>query len=208
MGQHSAGDHKLDPSKKAYVLDIETVNVLKFYIRIDKSSFSSITCTIPRSKQEKRGKVRSNIGGAGCLALLILFGIVELLRSLDVYPAMELQSRKRPRPVVSCLRCREKKLKCDRVAPCQNCVRGGFEAQCTYHQQPESVDPHSQPKPKRVQLAEANEPDPRTQSAMGPSIGIIEDLQRRVQKLESLHAVRPHANNFGPIRDASVQNSW
>ncbi|KAJ6102075.1 hypothetical protein N7486_004502 [Penicillium sp. IBT 16267x] len=122
---------------------------------------------------------------------------------------MEPQSRKRPRPVVSCLRCREKKLKCDRVAPCQNCVRGGFEAQCTYHQQPDSVDPqHSQPKSKRVQIAEANEPEPRTQSAMGPTIGIVEDLQQRVLKLESLHAGRPHPNNFGPIRDVSVQNYW
>ncbi|KAJ5656853.1 hypothetical protein N7507_008803 [Penicillium longicatenatum] len=120
---------------------------------------------------------------------------------------MESQSRKRPRPVVSCLRCREKKLKCDRVAPCQNCVRGGFEAQCTYHQQPDSVGPqHSQPKPKRAKLAEANAPD-RTLS-MGPSIGIIEDLQQRVLKLESLHAVRPRADNFSPIRDASVQDSW
>ncbi|KAJ5545837.1 hypothetical protein N7494_003422 [Penicillium frequentans] len=113
--------------------------------------------------------------------------------------------RKRPRPVVSCLRCREKKLKCDRVAPCQNCVKGGYEAECTYHQQPDAVDPHSQPKPKRAKIAEAIEPGTLW---MGPSIGIIEDLQQRVLKLESLHAVGPHANNYGPIRDASVQNSW
>lgn len=161
----------------------------------------------PKIKIGKARKVGSSMG-AGCLALLIRFGTVRLLfYSMMSTPAMEPQSRKRPRPVVSCLRCREKKLKCDRVAPCQNCVKGGSEAECTYHQQPDSVDPHSQPKPKRAQIAEANEPDPRTPWAMGPSIGIIEDLQRRVLKLESLHAVR-HANSFGPIRDASVQHSW
>lgn len=141
--------------------------------------------------------------GAEGLALLVLFGIVRLPCSVST-PAMESQ-RKRPRPVVSCLRCREKKLKCDRVAPCQNCVKGGYEAECTYHQQPDAVDPHSQPKPKRAKIAEAIEPGTLW---MGPSIGIIEDLQQRVLKLESLHAVGPHANNYGPIRDASVQNSW
>lgn len=155
-----------------------------------------------RSKQGKREKSDPTLG-AERLALVVLFGIVRLLRSLSI-PAMESQSRKRPRPVVSCLRCREKKLKCDRVAPCQNCVKGGYEAECTYHQQPDAVDPHSQPKPKRAKIADANEPG----TWMGPSIGIIEDLQQRVLKLESLHAVRPHANDYGPIRDASVHNSW
>ncbi|KAJ5934295.1 hypothetical protein N7466_003842 [Penicillium verhagenii] len=137
---------------------------------------------------------------------------------------MSSESRKRPRPVVSCLRCREKKLKCDRVAPCQNCVKGGFGAQCTYHQQQQPhADPadhqysHLQgpgPQPKRTQIPEADESDPPTgltQPVTGLSVGIIEDLQQRVLKLESLHAVRPqspHARTFDPIRDALVQNSW
>ncbi|KAJ5929084.1 hypothetical protein N7454_006932 [Penicillium verhagenii] len=138
---------------------------------------------------------------------------------------MSSESRKRPRPVVSCLRCREKKLKCDRVAPCQNCVKGGFGAQCTYHQQQQQphADPadhqysHLQgpgPQPKRTQIPETDGSDPPTgltQPVTGLSVGIIEDLQQRVLKLESLHAVRPqspHARTFDPIRDALVQNSW
>lgn len=40
--------------------------------------------------------------------------------------------RKRPRPVVSCLRCRDKKLKCDRTAPCENCVKASTGHTCTY----------------------------------------------------------------------------
>jgi hypothetical protein len=41
-------------------------------------------------------------------------------------------SRKRPRPVVSCLRCREKKLKCDRTLPCHNCTKSSRSSACTY----------------------------------------------------------------------------
>lgn len=44
----------------------------------------------------------------------------------------ETYPRKRPRPVVSCLRCRDKKLKCDRSSPCENCVKGQVADSCTY----------------------------------------------------------------------------
>jgi hypothetical protein len=41
-------------------------------------------------------------------------------------------------------------------------------------------------------------------------MGIVEDLQQRVVKLEEFLAVRPHAGIFGPMRDAPVQStsSW
>ncbi|KAJ5157148.1 uncharacterized protein N7482_008248 [Penicillium canariense] len=114
-------------------------------------------------------------------------------------------SRKRPRPVVSCLRCREKKLKCDRATPCQNCTKAGCGARCTYNQHPHPID--SPPKPKRAHLpAEVLEDGRRTLG--GPGAGIIEDLHQRVVKLEELIALQPDAGNFGPIRDAFVQNPW
>ncbi|OKP14290.1 hypothetical protein PENSUB_53 [Penicillium subrubescens] len=119
-------------------------------------------------------------------------------------------SRKRPRPVVSCLRCREKKLKCDRAAPCQNCCKAGCRAECTYNQHPSSG---SVPKAKRVRIpTEGYETDQPSQSQPSQSrlgTGIIEDLQQRVVKLEELLAVRPpaHAGNFGPMRDAPLTYS-
>ncbi|KAJ6080253.1 hypothetical protein N7467_010006 [Penicillium canescens] len=93
------------------------------------------------------------------------------------------QSRKRARPVVSCLRCREKKLKCDRVDPCENCIKAGHRADCTYNQHPTELPS----KPKRVQLsveALGNE-------SKGVGIGIIEDLQQRLTRVEGLLASRP-----------------
>jgi len=38
----------------------------------------------------------------------------------------------RPRPIVSCLACRSRKLKCDREQPCQQCMRAGRASTCSY----------------------------------------------------------------------------
>ncbi|PYH45997.1 Zn(II)2Cys6 transcription factor [Aspergillus saccharolyticus JOP 1030-1] len=40
--------------------------------------------------------------------------------------------RRRRRPAVSCSLCRRRKIKCDRQAPCRNCVRSKNEALCEY----------------------------------------------------------------------------
>ncbi|RMZ84918.1 hypothetical protein DV738_g20, partial [Chaetothyriales sp. CBS 135597] len=49
------------------------------------------------------------------------------------------QSAKRPRPVISCLECRRKKLKCDRTRPCQQCSKVHRADFCSYQpgQEPE-----------------------------------------------------------------------
>lgn len=115
-------------------------------------------------------------------------------------------SRKRPRPVVSCLRCREKKLKCDRAAPCQNCSKAGCRAECAYNQHPPQSS-ESLLKSKRAHLStDGDGPDQKTSSRLGT--GIIEDLQQRVVKLEELLAVQLQANKYGPMRDVPVQSSW
>lgn len=99
------------------------------------------------------------------------------------------QHNKRARPVVSCLRCREKKLKCDRVEPCENCIKAGHGADCTYNQNPESA-----PKAKRVQVT------PELAKRSDQSIGIIEDVQQRLARVEELLAIRSSSG--------LSQNSW
>lgn len=39
---------------------------------------------------------------------------------------------KRARPTISCLECRRKKLKCDRVQPCMQCTKSGRQSLCEY----------------------------------------------------------------------------
>ncbi|KAJ5347507.1 uncharacterized protein N7506_000760 [Penicillium brevicompactum] len=129
------------------------------------------------------------------LALFLLSRATEIKHDLlltnDAFDMSLLsQGNKRARPVVSCLRCREKKLKCDRADPCENCNKAG-QSDCTYNQHPESI-----PRAKRIQLAPeiAKRPEER-------EIGIIEDVQQRLARVEELLAIRDS-------RDLPTQNSW
>lgn len=104
-----------------------------------------------------------------------------------------LQLRKRQRPVVSCLRCREKKLKCDRVTPCENCIKAGCPGGCTYNQCPNAF-----PKAKRIHLSPndaGRNHEQRNEVETAPGIGIVEDLQRRVIRLEERLALGPQVAN-------------
>ncbi|KAE8366615.1 hypothetical protein BDV27DRAFT_125068 [Aspergillus caelatus] len=112
------------------------------------------------------------------------------------------QPRKRPRPVISCLRCREKKLKCDRVTPCENCAKAGCPAGCVYNQGSNSVS-----KAKRVRLSSTTfdqQGAPRGESGGGAGIGIIEDLQQRVLRLEERLSLGSRVANTDLDEDASV----
>ncbi|KAE8159780.1 hypothetical protein BDV40DRAFT_272184 [Aspergillus tamarii] len=112
------------------------------------------------------------------------------------------QPRKRPRPVISCLRCREKKLKCDRVTPCENCAKAGCPADCVYNQGSNSIS-----KAKRIRLRSTpidQQCAPRGESGGGAAIGIIEDLQQRVLRLEERLALGSRIANTDLDEDASV----
>lgn len=79
--------------------------------------------------------------------------------------------RKRPRPVVSCLRCRDKKLKCDRTSPCENCSKAQVAGTCTYQRGVNGVTKESPSAP----IATAN---------------VVEDLQLRLAKVEELLGIQ------------------
>ncbi|KAF2995055.1 hypothetical protein E8E13_001577 [Curvularia kusanoi] len=83
----------------------------------------------------------------------------------------ESNPRKRPRPVVSCFRCRDKKLKCDRTSPCENCIKAQIPDSCKY--QPgvngSSKEPSSGPPANAT---------------------VIDDLQARLAKVEELLGIR------------------
>ena len=93
-------------------------------------------------------------------------------------------SRKRPRPVVSCLRCRDKKLKCDRTAPCENCVKASTANTCTYNRNGLSL-------PKL---------DHSTTVTGQAPVGSLEDLQRRMAKVEDILGVSQDRSGYGPPR--------
>lgn len=111
--------------------------------------------------------------------------------------------QKRPRPVLSCLECRRKKLKCSRTMPCVQCTKTGRASRCSYNEYPgEATSPsptardvsHLQGgrarKIVRSEITEQHEetrspiPGSDTQLSSVTKPGIIEDLQSRVEKLE------------------------
>lgn len=106
-------------------------------------------------------------------------------------------SAKRPRPVISCLECRRKKLKCDRTHPCQQCLKIGRPGRCQYQ-------PGSEPEVEATESPNTAAKRPRTHSPSSQlahrvssglngfgvgaipqaKAGVIEDLQERVLRLE------------------------
>jgi hypothetical protein len=112
---------------------------------------------------------------------------------------------KRPRLVLSCLECRRKKLKCDRLLPCNQCTKVGKSANCAYSSgkpfYPRALlsgasESETAPrkkidrvKPVAVPLAQGNNRTyaaPIASNGINGKHGVIEDLQHRVERLEGL----------------------
>ncbi|RFU32810.1 hypothetical protein B7463_g3494, partial [Scytalidium lignicola] len=127
----------------------------------------------------------------------------------------------RPRPVLSCLRCRRRKIRCDRILPCGQCTLTGHARQCSYSTRPKSDDAGSSRARNRSisgpALTDASLVDPRdsnhrqatitvrTESEDSPKAETLLSLQQRLQKLEqictprSFEVVKPpsHHENGG-----------
>ncbi|MCJ1306500.1 hypothetical protein MMC25_000143 [Agyrium rufum] len=82
--------------------------------------------------------------------------------------------QRRPRPTLSCLDCRRKKLKCDRLQPCQQCVKIGRAASCVFRSH---VDPSDS-------AAETDDRPPKR-----PRLGSDEREQRRSSTLPGIRSL-------------------
>ncbi len=121
-------------------------------------------------------------------------------------------TQKRPRPILSCLQCKRKKLKCDRQNPCIQCLKNGRSTQCSY-----SDFSSSAPSGRTPDVTESGRPTKIARPTLGdehrghvalpspistqPSaavvkVGVIEDLQDRVQKLEQRLTRQSRASTF------------
>jgi len=124
-------------------------------------------------------------------------------------------SRPRPRPVLSCLRCRSRKIKCDRLLPCKQCTLTGHDRYCSYHLQPKAESSSSQSHNGRtavqvsVDSSTVETEDKNLVSAVirqsQNSLERVEDLlslQQRIQTLERI--CRTHSST--PVNTSSVEN--
>jgi hypothetical protein len=131
--------------------------------------------------------------------------------------------KKRPRPVLSCIECRKKKLKCDRLLPCTQCTRGNRISQCLYQSwddsqtQPRVASEESESEigsiRKKVRGVEPNIPlAPRDSASdqfsaplngQNEKSGLLEDLQSRVEKLERLLSAYSQSHARAPSQESS-----
>ncbi|KAJ5938940.1 hypothetical protein N7466_002074 [Penicillium verhagenii] len=87
------------------------------------------------------------------------------------------ESKTKIRPQQSCLRCRERKVKCDRSIPCHACIIRGIESECTYLTTAEDREHIGQAEiidrlrrevaQLRTQLSQSPRPRPRSQGRGG-----------------------------------------
>ncbi|PGH26814.1 hypothetical protein AJ80_01580 [Polytolypa hystricis UAMH7299] len=95
--------------------------------------------------------------------------------------------RKRNRVPVSCAPCRTRKLKCNRAVPCENCVKRGDGASCSY----------AQPKNRKKNTSSQNSP------------ATPDDMQNRIDRLENLvlSLMTNGAQAAGPAAAVAAVNS-
>ena len=104
---------------------------------------------------------------------------------------------KRPRPVLSCIPCRTRKLKCNRASPCEQCTKAGRAEECNFANSTDGAQSYEANQPanhvsnelisrKRArQESEIEGIIPHDEnSSSGSKVGVIEDLQLRVKALE------------------------
>jgi hypothetical protein len=123
--------------------------------------------------------------------------------------------RPRPRPVLSCLRCRSRKIKCDRLVPCKQCTSTGHDRECSYNDRPKSEGDSrtvngsiSRQGPTAASIMDVGNSNhqpaiaPPTTSQGTTTLKTLVSLQERLQKLEQLCATQSHA----PVKTSHREN--
>lgn len=94
--------------------------------------------------------------------------------------------RARPRPTLSCLECKRKKLRCDRSHPCAQCVKSGITARCQFADNTD-IDGYRQTS-SSLTGGDDRPPSKRQRlDTLKDATNAIRDLQRRVAQLEEHH---------------------
>ncbi|KAK9801086.1 putative Zn(2)-C6 fungal-type domain-containing protein [Seiridium cardinale] len=127
------------------------------------------------------------------------------------------RSVKRPRPVKSCIECRNRKLKCDRLCPCSQCQKSSrtcrYAADGDVNNLSEGSDVEAPERPPKKQcLTNIHEiaPKPRDRIVTVPN-GLLEDHGTRLDRLEKIvlsNAKSPMGRDYGlrapPLASSSV----
>ncbi|CCF54242.1 hypothetical protein NDA14_006344 [Ustilago hordei] len=78
--------------------------------------------------------------------------------------------KRRNRQAVSCVSCREKKIKCDRVVPCNQCIKRGEQDQCRIEQKPKIVHENASRSNQSQQYTQQQQPNPYDPLSPGSAV--------------------------------------
>jgi hypothetical protein len=121
---------------------------------------------------------------------------------------------RRQRTILSCNDCRRRKLKCDRLSPCDRCIKGGITASCAYGTEAHSVasgELLDRPKKKRRGANRSASAGQRHTSDIGQDIaeqhGQTQSDAAAKQRLEQLERDIAHLQQHIPsyVQEAKEQ---
>jgi hypothetical protein len=128
------------------------------------------------------------------------------------------RSVKRPRPVKSCIECRKRKLKCDRLCPCSQCQKS--HRNCRYAADGDAAnlsDGSDEGTPERVSKKSCapfdNESSTKSHERTldGAPTGGLDDYGSRLDRLEKLilshHSKSPLGRDFNPRNQPLIPSS-
>jgi hypothetical protein len=116
-----------------------------------------------------------------------VFGTSHTMASPQVKRTAKAKDQQHPPPQLSCKLCREKKLKCDKQAPCGNCKSSGAECNTVFrHRLPRGR--HARPSDDTLPFQSTTRPTSSSQDFTSKQSTHNQERNRRVRRLESLVA--------------------
>jgi hypothetical protein len=139
--------------------------------------------------------------------------------SLHIRPSL---ARPQPCPVLSCLRCRSRKIKCDRLLPCKQCTLTGHDRFCSYNTRPKAESSGSQSQngsasiPALPDSSVTDAGDFHSQAPAFPTqsedslqkVETLISLQQRLQNLERLCDTRSSALVRTSVQEKEKSNGY
>lgn len=140
-----------------------------------------------------------------------VFGTSHAMASPPVKRTAKAKDQQHPPPQLSCKLCREKKLKCDKRAPCGNCESSGAECNTVFrHRLPRGR--HARPSPDTLAFQSTTRPTSPSQDSTSEQSTHNHERNRSVRRLESLVAEQApdvlSELDVGKAKTAIVPDVW
>lgn len=113
------------------------------------------------------------------------------------------RKRKRHRPAVSCVPCRQRKIRCDRELPCEPCQKQDLASSCSYTPQNADADELSRDGQHLWTRSSSTVILPERRPSESPQSDEVRALKAKIDRLEQIIAGTPSTASQSPALSAS-----